>query len=121
MNMTGHLFPLPRNPGGYQFEETHWSVLGDPTTVMHHPSSTVFEIAFPDGVEEAVDIHGLGARLVHVCDGRAIPTIAAQRALACEALVFWGVENGLLVLGKKLPGVAPSSPDDLDFADDIPF
>lgn len=98
MNMTGQLFHLPHGVFAFPFEETHWSKLDEAWAVHHAPTHCVFELTLPDDCDEHTPVNGLmlGARLVHVCDGHAVPALDTQEALAHEAIAFWAVELGIM-------------------------
>lgn len=116
MNMTGQLFHLPRGVFSFSFEETHWSKLDEAWAVHHEPTHCVFEITLPDDCDENTPVNGLmlGARLVHVCDGHAVPALEEQETLAREAIAYWAVELGIM---RRASADQPVPEID----DDIPF
>jgi hypothetical protein len=116
MNMTGQLFHLPRGVFSFSFEETHWSKLDEASAVHHEPTHCVFEITLPDDCDENTPVNGLmlGARLVHVCDGHAVPAREEQETLAREAIAYWAVELGIM---RRASADQPVPEID----DDIPF
>lgn len=57
-------------------------------TWLHRPTSMVFQVYLEDGPESEV------ARLIHVCDGKNMPSLEAQQWFGCAAILQESCLNG---------------------------
>ena len=98
MDVFGPLFRLRPDTAGRPLAANHWTKRDDGWLVHHAPTHCIFAIDLPPGLA-ASDLIGplhFRARLVHVCDGHAVPPHWQQAALARDGLLFFCAVTGLL-------------------------
>jgi hypothetical protein len=81
---------LDRKESGVTFEPDEWSRAGH-WLMRHEPTQTTFLVA-PDTAalkRGAIGIFDVSARLVHVCDGHAVPSVLEEVELGKAAIAVY--------------------------------
>jgi hypothetical protein len=91
MDVNGDLIRLDRNATSVLYEPEDWELVEGHCMIRHKPTSCIFEIDCDDDAKKSrvATVFQFFARLVHVCNHRALPSAKEQVPLGRAAIAVF--------------------------------